>query len=83
MEDQLNKLASKGFFTSLNLAHGYHQVPVHPDSSPKTAFITPDGHHEYTRVPFGLANAQSQFQRVIDTILICRLPAYMYANFRR
>ena len=57
------------YFTTVDLAHGYHQVKVADDSIPKTAFITPDGHYEYLRMPFGLANAPAVFQRAINSIL--------------
>ena len=49
----------------LNLAQGYHQVPIHPDS----VFITTDGCYEFLRVPFGLANAPAVFQCMIDKML--------------
>ncbi|KAK9751656.1 RNase H-like domain found in reverse transcriptase [Popillia japonica] len=69
IDDQLNKLASKVCYTTLDLAQGYHQVPMHPESVHKTAFITPDGHYEYLTVPFGLANAPAVFQRVVNKML--------------
>lgn len=62
IQDQLDKLTDKCYFTILDLAQGYHQVPMHPDSVQKTAFITPDGQYEYLRVPYGLANGPSVFQ---------------------
>lgn len=39
------------------------------ESVPKTAFVIPDGHYEYLRMPFGLANAPAVFYRAINYIL--------------
>lgn len=36
---------------------GIHQIPIDPETVHKTAFVTRDGHFEYLRIPFGLANA--------------------------
>ncbi|BES87339.1 multicellular organismal development [Nesidiocoris tenuis] len=47
------------------MASGFHQIPVHPDSVERTAFVTPDGQWEYLAMPFGLRNAPSVYQRAI------------------
>ncbi|XP_045782267.1 uncharacterized protein LOC123878935 [Maniola jurtina] len=65
IDDQLSKLAGKRVFTSLDLFAGYHNIKINPNSVDKTAFVTPDGHFEYLRVPFGLANAPSVFMRFV------------------
>lgn len=69
IEDLINKLRGKKYFTSLDMAQGYYQVPVASDSIHKTAFVTPDGEYEFLRMPFGLANAPATFQRMINNIL--------------
>lgn len=59
--DILDQLGSAKYFSKFDLASGFHQIPMHPDHSPKTAFSTPHGHYEYNRMPFGLKNAPSTF----------------------
>lgn len=69
IEDRLDSLGGNSFFTSLDLTSGYYQVPVAEECKHLTAFVTPDGLYEYNRMPFGLANAPSVFQRAMNSML--------------
>lgn len=55
-------------FTSLDLVSGYWQLPMAPESREITAFSTPHGHFEWTRMPFGLKGAPLTFQRTMNSI---------------
>lgn len=67
--DILDKLGRSLYFTTLDLASGFHQIEMHPKDIGKTAFSVDRGHYEFVRMPFGLKNAPSTFQRVMDNVL--------------
>ncbi|KXZ75691.1 Retrovirus-related Pol polyprotein from transposon 17.6-like Protein [Tribolium castaneum] len=48
---------------------GFYQMEIEEESKHITAFITPDGHYEFNRIPFGYVNAPSIYQRAIDKAL--------------
>nr|XP_015839387.1 PREDICTED: RNA-directed DNA polymerase homolog [Tribolium castaneum] len=69
IDDQLDRLRGQIYFTSVDLSMGYHQVPMSIHARGKTAFINPDGVYCFKRMSFGLANAPSQFQRLINIVV--------------
>lgn len=65
----LASLGKAKYFTTLDLTSGFHQIPMKDSDIPKTAFSTLNGKYEFLRLPFGLKNAPSIFQRMIDDVL--------------
>lgn len=68
IDDQLDRLAGNSLFISLDLASGYYQIPLTESAQELTAFVTPDGQYQFKRMPFGLANAPSKFQRIMNRV---------------
>lgn len=69
IQDQISRLRGAYYFTCLDMASGYYQIPLNADSIEYTAFVTPHGQYEFLSMPFGLKNAPSVFQRIIMQVL--------------
>lgn len=67
--DVLDKLGRCQYFTTLDLASGFYQVEMDHCDVEKTAFNVENGHYEFLRMPMGLKNSPSTFQRVMDNVL--------------
>ena len=69
IEDILDTLATAKFMSKVDLTKGFHQIPVRVEDRAKTAFCTPWGKFQFSRMPFGLRNGPAVFQRMMDKIL--------------
>ena len=68
IDDNIDQLKNKKYFSILDLKDGFHYVKMHEASIKFTSFVTPLGQYEYLRMPFGLTNAPRVFQRFIHTV---------------
>lgn len=67
--DILDQLGKSKYFTTIDMASGFHQIKLHDDDIPKTAFSTCLGHMEFTKMPMGLKGSPATFQRLMNTVL--------------
>ena len=68
-EDLFRRLSGKKYLSKIDLTQGYWQIPVVPDDVHKTAFVTPDGQCEFTRMRFGMMNSGATLVRGLRKIL--------------
>ena len=69
ISNTLDQLGGNQYFTTLDLASGFHQNNLRESDIEKTTFSVNYGKYEFLRMPFGLKNAPSIFQRAMDDVL--------------
>lgn len=69
IDDILDTLGKARYFSTLDLCSGYWQVELDEDSHQKSAFTTHHGLFEFFKMPFGLCNAPTTFQRLMQAVL--------------
>ena len=65
IDQVLDTLAGKKFFSFLDGFSGYNQIHIAPEDQDKTTFTFPWGTFAYRVLPFGLCNAPATFQRAV------------------
>lgn len=68
VDNMLDKLHGTAYFTKLDLRAEYHQVWVNLADIHKMTFCTHNEHYQYLVMLFGLCNALSTFQAIMNSI---------------
>jgi hypothetical protein len=68
IDEMLERLANHAYFCFLDGYSGFMQIPIHSDDQRKRKFTCPYGTFAYRRMPFGLCNAPSYFQRCMMAV---------------
>ena len=67
-KDLVNRLDRAMVFSKFDMKSGFWQIQIRESDKYKTAFTTPFGHYEWNVMPFGLKNAPSEFQNIMNEI---------------
>ena len=67
-KDLVNRLSRAVVFSKFDMKSGFWQIQIREPDRYKTAFTTPFGHYEWNVMPFGLKNAPSEFQNIMNEI---------------
>lgn len=68
-EDIMNALSGSQWLSAMDALAGFTQVTIEEEDRPKTAFRTHRGLYQFRRMPFGLRNGPSIFQRIMQNVL--------------
>ena len=68
IDESLESLSGAKWFSTLDMCAGYWQVMLDLAAREKSAFVVRGGFYQWKVMPFGLCNAPSTFERLMETI---------------
>jgi hypothetical protein len=68
-----DQLTGVKVFSKVDLCSGYHQINIHPEDVPRTAFSTRYGLYEYLVMSFRLTNAPAHFIYLMTSVFMPEL----------
>jgi hypothetical protein len=72
-----DQLAGAQVFSKIDLRSGYHQIKIHVDDIPKTAFTTRYGIFEFPVMSFGLMNALAHFMYLMNYVFMSEVDKFV------
>jgi hypothetical protein len=72
-----DQLAGAQVFSKIDLCSSYHQIKIHTEGIPKTAFTTRYGLYEYLVMSFGLTNASAHFMYLMNSVFMLELDKFV------
>jgi hypothetical protein len=70
-----DQLAGVKVFSKVDLCSSYHQIKIHPEDIPKTAFSIRYELYEYLVISFGFTNAPAHFMYLTNSVFMPELEA--------
>ncbi|KAA0058433.1 Enzymatic polyprotein [Cucumis melo var. makuwa] len=67
-QDLLKRITTAKVFSKFDMKPGFWEVQIHPNDCYKTTFNVPFGQYQWNVMPFGLKNAPSEFQKIMNDI---------------
>jgi hypothetical protein len=72
-----DQLAGAQVFSKIDLRSGYHQIKIHVEDIPKTAFTTRSGLFEYLVMSFVLMNTLAHFMYLMNSVFMLEMDKFI------
>jgi hypothetical protein len=72
-----DQLVGIKFFSKVDLRSSYHQIKIHSEDIPKTAFSTRYELYGYLVMSFGLTNSPAHFMYLINSVFMSELDKFV------
>lgn len=80
IDEIIDNLSGSKIFSTIDAKNGYYQIALNDDSIHKTAFTWKRIRYEFLRMPFGLCNAPTTYQKLMDKLLAGEDDAQVYLD---